>query len=54
MYPLYRLVIGSTFDNPTLPQAYLDAQRAKCTNSVRDRMELYGDLILDTRCFLDT
>jgi phage terminase large subunit-like protein len=46
--PLYRLVIGSTFDNPTLPQAYLDAQRAKCTNSVRDRMELYGDLILDT------
>ena len=45
---LYKMVVGSTFDNPTLPKAYLDAQLAKSTNSVRDRMELYGDLILDT------
>jgi phage terminase large subunit-like protein len=45
--PYYKMKIGTMFDNPTLPQSYIDKELSKYGNTPRGRQELYGDLIFE-------
>ena len=45
--PNYRMTVGTMFDNPFLPQSFIDAQLAKYHDSPRGRQELYGELITE-------
>ena len=43
--PAYKVMTGTTFDNPYLPKSFLDAQIDKHGNSRYGRQELYGELL---------
>lgn len=43
----YKMTCGTMFDNPFLPQSFIESQIAKYGDSPRGRQELYGDLITE-------
>lgn len=45
--PAYQMLVGTMFDNPTLPQSYIDEQLAKYGTTNRGKQELYGELITE-------
>lgn len=44
---IYKMTTGTSFDNPHLPQSFLQAQIDKHGNSRYGRQELYGELLED-------
>ena len=45
--PDYQMCVGTMFDNPYLPQSYIDHQLETYGNTPRGRQEIYADLITE-------